>query len=183
MPARAGTKVNDWRSGVLTTCICSRLCSVGEGRWGLHMQRVYAKPLDQLRVGAYRRQRWDAVTDLLDDGYVQRLPPKEREWMQRYLREQYGANATALRTGLHADVPRVIDGPLRARRWWRGVERLWPGMTQQQRDRARLRAERERLSLQDDPRRRRAVYAEQNAATRDVYSLRRVVYLEDGGSE
>lgn len=148
------------------------------------MRRAYSQPLDPFRPGAYRPQRWDAVLDLLDDGYVQRLPPKEREWMRRYLREQYGANATALRTGLHADVPRVVSGPVRARRWWRGVERLWPTLSPEQRERARRAAEAMRVRLQADPRRRRSVYAEQNAATRDVYSLRRVVYLEElGGRE
>lgn len=153
---------------------------MGEGRWGLHM-RAYSQPLDQLRLGAYRRTRWDAVADLLDDGYVQRLPPEAKAWMSRYMREHYGANATALRSGLHADVPRVKSGPVCARRWWRGVERLWPSLSQQQRDRAMRGAAKARLVLEADPSLRRSVYAEQNAATRDVYSLRRVVYLEELG--
>ena len=101
--------------------------------------------------------------------------------MARYLREQYGANSTALRHGLHADVPRAKAGPVRARRWWRGVERLWPGFTAERRERAVSAAARAGLSLRADPSRRRSVYAEQNAATRDVYSLRRVVYLEEQG--
>lgn len=151
---------------------------------GLATMQIHRKPLDPLRVGAYRPQRRDAVCDLLDDGYVQRLPPKARQWMERYMREQYGANATALRTGLHADVPRAASGPVRARRWWRGVERLWPTLSEQQRARAVRGAAAARLVLRNDPSLRRAVYAEQNAATRDVYSLRRVVYLEElGGRE
>lgn|ERR1044072_8116330 len=146
--------------------------------------RTYKAPLDPFRPGSYRPQRRDAVFDLLDDGYVQRLPPTAKQWMTRYLREQYGANAMALRDGLHADVPRAVGGPARPRRWWRGVERLWPTLTPEQRERATRRARAVGLRLQTDASRRRAAYAEQNAATRDVYSLRRVVYLEElGGRE
>jgi hypothetical protein len=151
--------------------------------------QIHRKPLDPLRAGAYRPQRWDAVCDLLDDGYVQRLPPKERQWMERYMREQYGANATALRTGLHADrlKPEAMESlPRRVRRWWGRQTELWPALAVDAAMRALGlnpgRAEDREAAL--DASLRRAVYAEQNAATRDVYSLRRVVYLEEiGGRE
>jgi len=146
--------------------------------------RTCTAPLDQFRLGAYRPQRWDAVADLLDDGYVHRLPPAEREWMARYLREHYGANAQMLRTGLHADVPRGVGGPPRLRRWWRGVERLWPSMDGARRAREVACAKRWGLKVRVDASRRKAVYEEQNAATRDVYSLGRVVRIEElGGME
>jgi hypothetical protein len=126
------------------------------------------------------------VTDLLDDGYAQRLPPSARKWMANFLREAYGANATALKTGLHTDrlKPEAVKRlPRRLRRWWGRQHELWPPLAVDAAVRAlglnpERKKDRERVV---DASLRRSVYAEQNAATRDVYSLRRVVYLEEQG--
>lgn len=159
----------------------------GKADGGLSPMRPHHKvPLDQFQVGAYRRQRWDAVTDLLGDGYVQRLPPSAKQWMARYMREQYGANATDLRTGLHGDRlrPESVERlPARVRRWWGKQLEMWPAIAVDAAIRALGRdpdCKKDREAVVDASL-RRAVYADQNRATRDVYSLRRVVYLDEVG--
>lgn len=97
--------------------------------------------------------------------------------MEGFLREAYAVDAKRVRTGLHADrlKPEHVERlPSAIRSWWGRQAEFWPSLA--------LRAAMRRLGLKRedlDSERRRALYREQNAAGRDVYSLGRVVYLEE----
>lgn len=106
------------------------------------------------------------------------LPPSAQAWYENFLREYYAVDAKRVREGLHADrlKPEHVEQlPARVRRWWGRQGELWPALA--------VRWAAKALGLKPaelDTRLRRALYVEQNAATRDVYSLGRVQHMEEG---
>lgn len=145
--------------------------------------RTHRQPLSGLRLGAYRPQRRWQVADVLDrrEGYAHRLPPSARRWLEGFLLEAYAVESSRIRTGLHADrlkPEHVARLPRRMRRWWGRQRELWPALATE--------AAAALLGLtakELDSTRRRELYGEQNRATRDVYSLGRVVYVQEEGEE
>jgi DNA primase len=132
---------------------------------------------DKEKPCAYRPQRQWAVRDA--EEAMRRLPEgPAREYYRRFLREYYAVDAKAVREGLHADrlkPEHVARLPARVRMWWGRQLEIWPA-------KAALWAA-ARLGLKPgelDSTLRRSLYVEQNAATRDVYSLGRVQPLEEG---
>ena len=111
-------------------------------------------------------------------GYAHRLPPSERAWLERFDREFYAVDAVRVREGLHADrlKPEAVERlPERMRRWWGRQVEMWPALALRAALKAVGMSEKEAV----DSSLRRSLYQAQNAATRDVYSLGRVVYLEE----
>lgn len=127
------------------------------------------------------QRRWQMDHHDRREGYAHRLPPAARAWLERFDREAYAVDASRVRTGLHADrltVAAVERLPARMRRWWGSQAELWPELA--------LAAAVTLLGMGPeavDSSRRRALYVEQNAANRDVYSLGRVVYLDEQQQE
>lgn len=123
----------------------------------------------------------------LDCDYVKRLPPSAKRWMDGFLREYYAVDAKAVHEGLHADrltAAQVLQLPARFKRWWGCQCELWPALATAAAMRAlgmnpSSKADRAKL----DTSLRRGLYNDQNRATRDVYSLGRVVYRGDEGGE
>lgn len=132
--------------------------------------------------GTYRPQRREQV-DCIADGYVHRLPPAAKAWMEEFLLEAYACDSRRLREGLHADrlTPAQLSQlPARLRRWWGLQLELWPRLATDAGMRAlglNPSSKKDRATL--DSSLRRGCYSSQNTATRDVYSLGRVVYAED----
>lgn len=144
------------------------------------MPQTTGKPLG-FRLGAYRKQRRWEVRDLLEDGYLQRLPSRAAEWMENFLRESVACDARRIREGLHHDrlKPEHVERlPRPVRRWWGRQQELWPAQAVQWAAKALG------LGPKDlDSTLRRGLYVAQNAAGRDVMSLGRVEPLEEGAHE
>lgn len=128
---------------------------------------------------AVRPQRQWAVRDA--EEAMRRLPVRAvaaRAWYARFIREAYAVDAKAVREGLHADrltPEQVARLPARVRKWWGRQMEFWPAKA------ALWAAARLGLGPKElDSTLRRSLYVEQNAATRDVYSLGRVQPLEEG---
>jgi hypothetical protein len=169
--------LNHLGSEAVLTATTSQRYPQGEGRWGCYaVERRNRKPLG-FSLGAYRRQRQWAVRDTLEAARLQRLPPGARAYYERFLREYYAVDARGVREGLHADrlkPEHVRRLPARVRRWWGRQLELWPARA------ARWAAGALGLKEKDlDTSLRRSLYIDQNRATRDVFSLGRVEYLEE----
>lgn len=128
---------------------------------------------------AVRPQRQWAVRDA--EEALRRLPARAkaaRAWYARFIREAYAVDAKAVREGLHADrlkPEHVARLPARVRRWWGRQLEFWPARATQ------WAAEWLGVGQKElDSTLRRGLYVDQNAATRDVYSLGRVQPLEEG---
>jgi hypothetical protein len=113
-------------------------------------------------------------------GYAHRLPPAARSWLERFDREVYAVDSARVRTGLHADRLRP-----EAREALEALPRrvlVEISALRAKNPTAALALELQLLGMGEeavDTTLRRQLYAAQNAATRDVYSLGRVVYLEE----
>lgn len=122
------------------------------------------------------------MVDCLEDGYVDELPPAEKAWMERFLREYYDADNRLLKapTALHRDllvVDKDADIPKRWRRWWGRQGEMWPEVVA---DALNRHCDREVARVKHL---KRECFGLQNAAYRDIYSARGVVHLEDLGAE
>lgn len=118
------------------------------------------------------------MLDVLEHGKLTALPPAAQRYYEGFLREYYAVDAVRVREGLHHDrLKREQEAllPARMRRWWGRQLELWPALA------VRAAATRLGLTSKDlDSSLRRSLYVNQNAATRDVFSLGRVEYEQEG---
>lgn len=132
-------------------------------------------------VAVRPQRRWQMDHhDAQAGGYAQKLPPAARQWLERFDREVYAVDSQRVRTGLHADKLRP-----EAREALEALPRrvlVELSALRAKDPAAALALELQLLGMGEeavDTSLRRGLYAEQNSATRDVYSLGRVVYLEE----
>lgn len=148
--------------------------------WGKADGGTRTKPLGFSR-GAYRPQRHHAVMDVLEHGNLDLLPPAAARYYEGFLREYYAVDAVRVREGLHHDRLKAEQEerlPSRMRRWWGRQLELWPALA------VRAAAKRLGLGPKDlDSSLRRSLYVDQNAATRDVFSLNRIEYKGEEDNE
>ncbi len=131
------------------------------------------------KVRPQRRWQMDHH-DATQGGYAHRLPPEARAWLERFDREVYAVDAAKVRNGLHADRLKPEAEDALAALPAQVVERYRLLVTKE--PEKGLRFALRVLGLGEeavDSSRRRALYGEQNAATRDAYSLGRVVRMEE----
>lgn len=136
----------------------------------------HTKPIGLTR-SAYRHYRRDFV-DSLSDGYIDRLSPADRDWMERFLREEYDADNRLLKSSraIHRDYVRVAKGtviPKRWRHWWGRQGELFLDVAA---NALNMACDAEVASVRYM---RKECYGLQNAAYRDAYAYRGVVHVEN----